>query len=141
MPVEAATKVRIDRWLWAARFFKTRSMATDAINKNRVQVDGQSIKPSRQIQPGEWLTIEKPPYEFRIQVLALSDKRRSANEAQQLYLETDESKSRREKLRLEARADREARLGLAGEGRPTKKQRRQIHAFKDQHNNAESGDE
>ena len=140
-PVDAAAKVRIDKWLWAARFFKTRSMATDAINKNRVQVDGQSIKPSRQIQQGEWLEIEKPPYEFRIQVLALSDKRRSASEAQQLYLETDESKALREKQRLEARADREARLGLAGDGRPTKKQRRQIRSFKDQHNNAESGDE
>lgn len=116
-------------------------MATDAINKNRVQVDGQSVKPSRQIQNGEWLTIEKPPLEFRIQVLALSDKRRSASEAQQLYLETDESKALREKHRLEARADREARLGLAGDGRPTKKQRRQIRSFKDQHNNAETGDE
>ena len=139
--VESAGKVRIDKWLWAARFFKTRSLATEAINKNRVQVDGQSIKPSRQIQVGEMLDIEKPPYEFRIQVLALSDKRRKASEAQQLYLETDESKALRETQRLEARADREARLGLAGDGRPTKKQRRQIRSFKEQSNNAETGDE
>ncbi len=138
---EAASKVRIDKWLWAARFFKTRSLATDAINKNRVQIDGQSVKPSRQIQLGEMLSIEKPPYEFRIQVLALSDKRRSASDAQQLYLETDESKAAREKQRLEARADREARLGLAGEGRPTKKQRRQIRSFKEQRNHVQTGDE
>lgn len=138
---ETVSKVRIDKWLWAARFFKTRSMATDAINKNRVQVDGQSVKPSRQIQSGEMLSIEKPPYEFRVQVLALSEKRRSASEAQQLYLETDESKAAREKRRLEARADREARLGLAGDGRPTKKQRRQIRSFKEQSNHVQNGDE
>jgi len=125
----------------AARFFKTRSMATDAINKNRVQVDGQSVKPSRQIQIGDTLTVEKPPYEFRIEVLALSDKRRSASEAQQLYLESDESQAKRELQRLEARADRQARLGLAGEGRPSKKQRRQIRSFKEQSNNAKTGDE
>ncbi len=138
---EPAVKVRLDKWLWAARFFKTRSMATAAINKNRVQIDGSSVKPSRQIQVGESLRIEKPPYEFRIEVLALSDTRRSASEAQQLYLETDESKAKREHQRLEARADREARLGLAGDGRPTKKQRRQIRSFKDQRNNAQTGDE
>jgi len=139
--VEPAAKVRIDKWLWAARFFKTRSMATDAINKNRVQVGGQSVKPSRQIQMGDILTIEKPPYEFRIEILALSDKRRSASEAQQLYLESEESQAKRELQRLEARADRQARLGLAGEGRPTKKQRRQIRSFKEQGNNANTGDE
>lgn len=116
-------------------------MATDAINKNRVQVDGQSVKPSRQIQIGDTLTIEKPPYEFRIEVLALSDKRRSASDAQQLYLESDESQAKRELQRLEARADRQARLGLAGEGRPTKKQRRQIRSFKEHSNNAKTGDE
>lgn len=139
--VGPAAKVRIDKWLWAARFFKTRSMATDAINKNRVQVGGQSVKPSRQIQVGDTLIIEKPPYEFRIEVLALSDKRRSASEAQQLYLESEESQATRETQRLEARADRQARLGLAGEGRPTKKQRRQIRSFKEHSNNANDGDE
>jgi len=136
-----APKVRLDKWLWAARFFKTRSMATAAIDKNRVQVDGQSIKPSRKIQAGEMISIEKPPYEFRIEVLALSEKRRSASDAQQLYLETDESKAAREMRRLEARADRQARLGLAGDGRPTKKQRRQIRSFKEQSNDAQTGDD
>jgi len=139
--VESAAKVRIDKWLWAARFFKTRSLATQAINKNRVQVDGQSVKPSRQILSGEMLDIEKPPYQFRIQVLALSDKRRSASEAQLLYLETNESVARREAQRLQARADREARLGLAGVGRPTKKQRRQIRSFKEQSNDAQPSDD
>jgi len=134
-------KVRIDKWLWAARFFKTRSLATEAINKNRVQVGGVSVKPSRQIHSGEMLNIEKPPYQFRIQVLALSDKRRSASEAQKLYLETDESIAAREVLLVQSRADRQARLGLAGDGRPTKKQRRQIRSFKEQRNNAETGDD
>lgn len=139
--VEPAAKVRLDKWLWAARFFKTRSMATGAINKNRVQVGGQSVKPSRQIQIGDTLTIEKPPYEFQIEVLALSDKRRTASDAQLLYLESEESQTKRELQRLEARADRQARLGLAGEGRPTKKQRRQIRSFKEQSNNAKTDDE
>lgn len=139
--VEPAGKVRIDKWLWAARFFKTRSLATEAINKNRVKAGGQSVKASRQIQTGEMLEIEKPPYEFRIQVLALSDKRSKASDAQKLYLETDESIALREKRRAEARADRMARLGLAGDGRPTKKQRRQIRSFKEQSNNAQTGDE
>jgi len=131
MREESATsaKLRVDKWLWAARFFKTRSMASDAVSKNRVQVDGQRIKPSRVISPGCMLRIEKGPYEFEVTVLALSDERRPAIEAQGLYAESEASVERRRALAARLRADREARLGLAGEGRPNKKQRRQIIRF------------
>ena len=124
-----AAKLRVDKWLWAARFFKTRSVAADAVSKNRVQVDGQRVKPSRTISPGCTLRIEKGPYEFEITVLALNDERRPAPEAQTLYAESEASVERRRAVAARLRADREARLGLAGEGRPNKKQRRQIIRF------------
>jgi len=119
-------KVRIDKWLWAARFFKTRSIATDAIAKNRIRIGGQRIKASRLVLIGDEVTIEKPPYEFTVCVLGLNDQRRPAVEAQALYEELEQSRQARELLRQRLRSDAMARVGLAGEGKPTKKQRRQI---------------
>jgi len=131
MSEESATtpKLRIDKWLWSARFFKTRSVAADAVVKNRVSVDGQRVKPSRTISPGCVIRIEKGPYEFEVTVLDLNDERRPASEAQALYAESEASIERRAELASRLRADRQARLGLAGEGRPNKKQRRQIIRF------------
>jgi len=131
MSDESATtpKLRIDKWLWSARFFKTRSVAADAVVKNRVSVDGQRVKPSRTISPGCVIRIEKGPYEFEVMVLDLNDERRPASEAQALYAESEASIERRAELASRLRADRQARLGLAGEGRPNKKQRRQIIRF------------
>jgi len=131
MSDESATtpKLRIDKWLWSARFFKTRSVAADAVVKNRVSVDGQRVKPSRTISPGCVIRIEKGPYEFEVTVLDLNDERRPASEAQALYAESEASIERRAELASRLRADRQARLGLAGEGRPNKKQRRQIIRF------------
>ena len=143
MTNESATsaRLRIDKWLWAARFFKTRSMAADAVTKHRVEVDGQRIKPSRTISPGCTVRIEKGPYEFEITVLALNDERRPASEAQALYEESAASVERRRALAARLRADREARLGLAGDGRPNKKQRRQIIRFQNRNDTDErSGD-
>ena len=122
-------KLRLDKWLWAARFFKTRSMAADAVAKHRVEVDGQRVKPSRTVSPGCTLRIEKGPYEFEVTVLALNAERRPAIEARQLYEESEASVEKRRALAERLRGDREARLGLAGEGRPNKKQRRQIIRF------------
>lgn len=122
-------RVRVDKWLWAARFFKTRSLAAEAIGKNRIRVNGQKIKPSRCLMPGDTVQIEKPPYEFDITVRALNDQRRPAVEARQLYEETAASIEKRESVQIRLRADRIARLGLAGDGRPSKKQRRQIIRF------------
>ena len=129
---DATAKLSIDKWSWAARFFKTRSMASDAIAKNRVRVDGQRIKASRTISVGNRVQIEKPPYEFDVTVLGLSDQRRGAKEAVLLYQETDDSVERRAVLSARLRNDRMARLGVAGAGRPSKRQRRQIIRFQNQ---------
>jgi len=122
-------RLRVDKWLWAARFFKTRSVATDAIAKNRVRVDGQRIKPSRSIKVGDTVQIEKPPYHFNVTVLGLNDKRRPASEASLLYEESAESIAARQVMATNMRSDYQIHAGLAGTGRPSKKQRRQIIRF------------
>ena len=119
-----AARVRIDKWLWAARLFKTRSLAAEALQKNRVRVGGQRAKTSRIVAVGDVLSVEKGPYEFELTVRALADERRGASEASLLYVESEASVAAREAIRARRRADREARLGLAGIGRPSKKQRR-----------------
>jgi len=131
--LKSINRLRIDKWLWAARFFKTRSIATDAISKNRVRVDGQRIKPSRTVQVGDTVQIEKTPYTFDVTVLGLNDKRRSAPEASLLYSESEESIAAREAMSMKHKLDYQMRSGLAGEGRPSKKQRRQIIRFQNQH--------
>ncbi len=131
--LKTINRLRIDKWLWAARFFKTRSIATDAIAKNRVRVDGQRIKPSRTVQVGDTVQIEKTPYTFDVTVLGLNDKRRPASEASLLYTESEESISARKAESMKHKLDYQVRTGLAGEGRPSKKQRRQIIRFQNQH--------
>ncbi|MFK7994051.1 MAG: RNA-binding S4 domain-containing protein [Granulosicoccus sp.] len=131
-------KVRIDKWLWAARFFKTRSVASESIAKNRVRIGGQRIKPSRLVAIGDEITIEKVPYEFHVTVLGLNDQRRPATEAQALYEETAESVQARQILRDRLRSDSIARVGLSGDGRPSKKQRRQIIRFQNQNDAPET---
>ncbi|HAN27028.1 MAG TPA: RNA-binding protein [Haliea salexigens] len=122
-------KLRIDKWLWAARFFKTRSLAKAAIEGGKVQLDGQRIKVSKEIAVGERLLIRQGWDVREVIIEALSDQRRGAPEAQQLYTETDTSVARREN---EAEA-RKAAGGMIERPlhRPTKKQRRQIHRFKE----------
>lgn len=121
-------KLRLDKWLWAARFFKTRSLAKQAIEGGKVQLDGHRVKVSKEIAVGDRLRIRQGWDEKEVTVLSLSDQRRGASEAQQLYAETPDSISRRE-------AQAAARKAAGGmlhrpERRPTKKQRRQIHRFK-----------
>lgn len=123
-------RVRLDKWLWVSRLYKTRSVAADAIAHNRVRIGGQRVKASRAVQVGDHLSVEKGPYTFEVQVLALDDRRRSASEAALLYRESEASVAAREEIRARRRADREARLGLAGDGRPTKRQRRAILRFR-----------
>ena len=125
-------RLRVDKWLWAARFFKTRSLAADAIGKNRVKVGGQRIKPSRTVQVGDQVQIEKPPYIFDVTVLGLNDQRRPASEAVLLYEESEQSKATRETQSAMSRVDYQVHAGLAGSGRPSKKQRRQIIRFQNQ---------
>ena len=121
-------KLRLDKWLWAARFFKTRSLAKAAIEGGKVHLDGQRVKVSKEIQVGDSLQIRQGWDEKVIEVLALSDQRRGAPEAQLLYKETAESLEKRES---EAAA-RKAAGGMIDRPahRPNKKQRRHIHRFK-----------
>ena len=128
-PNSGMTKLRLDKWLWAARFFKTRSLAKAAIEGGKVHLDGRRVKVSREITVGERLQIRQGWDERVVVVEALSDQRRGAPEAQALYHETAESLEKRE---AEAAA-RKAAGGMVERPahRPTKKQRRQSHRFKD----------
>ena len=120
--------VRLDKWLWAARFFKTRALAKAAIEGGKVHCAGERCKPSKEPKVGDELLIRQGFEERLVVVCALSSTRRGASEAQLLYRETAESIVRRE----QAAALRKAgALGMTTDGRPTKKQRRQIHGFRD----------
>lgn len=119
-------KVRIDKWLWAARFFKTRSIAKQAIDGGKIHCDGQRVKPSKDLLVGMELTIRQGFDEKVVEVIALADKRRGAPEAALLYRETDQSIAKREAYAAERKA---SGAGIHRDARPNKKQRRQIHKF------------
>lgn len=124
-------KVRLDKWLWAARFFKTRALAKAAIEGGKVQCRGDRCKPGKEPRVGEELEIRQGFERRTVVVRILSGQRRSATEAQLLYEETAESQQLREEAALKRKA-----LGpgvLISEHRPTKKQRRQIHRFRNVH--------
>jgi ribosome-associated heat shock protein Hsp15 len=116
---------RIDKWLWAARFFKTRSIASDEIGKNRVQVNGQDAKASKEVKPGDTVRLRQGAVERMVLVQALSGVRSSAPVAQLLYTETPESIAARQKAAEQNRLAREPALSIE-QGRPTKRDRRQI---------------
>jgi ribosome-associated heat shock protein Hsp15 len=124
--VDQIEKVRIDKWLWAARFFKTRSLAKAAIENGKVHIDGNKSKASRQLEVGILLTIRQGFDNKTVEVIALSEQRRGAPEALLLYSETAESIALREKDSAQRKA---ANSSVISEGRPNKKQRRQIHRF------------
>ena len=122
-------RMRIDKWLWAARFYKTRSLAAQAVAAGHVRLDGHTLKPAREIRCGDPLEIAIGDQTWSVAVQGLSDQRRPAAEAQQLYEESSESRARRA-------AQREVRQlapvpGSDLRGRPTKKARRQIKGFND----------
>ncbi len=122
-------KVRLDKWLWAARFYKTRSLAKEAIDGGKVHCRGERCKPGKEPKVGEEYVIRTGFDERTVMVKALSMVRRGAPEAQLLYEETADSLKRRE----DASALRKAgALGVQTDGRPTKKQRRQLFSFRDQ---------
>jgi len=118
-------KLRIDKWLWAARFFKTRSLAAEAIESGKVTINEARVKPAKAIGVGDHLDIRLGQYRFEIVVLALSSKRGPAPQAQKLYRESDESRARR----AEIAANLKALPQLAFKGRPTKRDRREIERF------------
>ena len=119
----SGTKIRVDKWLWAARFFKTRSLAKTAIEGGKVQLDGQRVKVSKEVNVGDRLTIRQGWDEKEVVVLKLSEQRRGAPEAQLLYQETAESIERRERA---AAARRAAGTMVRPDHRPDKQQRRQL---------------
>lgn len=121
-------KVRIDKWLWAARFFKTRSMAAGAVSGGKVHVNGARIKPARMIQAGDELRIRRGEVEFTVVVQGVSDKRRPAKEAQLLYTETEASLAQRDEMREQKRLEAASRM-YGPMKRPDKRDRRKIRSF------------
>jgi len=119
-------KVRIDKWLWAARFFKTRALAKNAIENGKVQVDGQKPKPSRSLEIGLTLRIRQGYDKNTVERNASTQQRRGAPQAQALYRETEDSIAAREKITAERKAFNNS---LPQHEKPNKKQRRQIHRF------------
>lgn len=120
-------KCRLDKWLWAARFFKTRSLATTAIDTGKVHVDGDRVKPAKEVHVGQVIHIRNRDFEIEVNVLALSNIRKGAPDAALLYAETQASITKREHAKATgegqfARRDR-------GMGRPTKRQQRDIKKF------------
>ena len=112
--------MRIDKWLWAARFFKTRSLAVRAIEAGHVALNGERAKPAKDVKAGDRLVVRRPPFEHTVVVKDVSDKRGPASAAALLYQETEESRARRTVLAAEMKALPQPRF----RGRPTKKTRR-----------------
>ena len=119
---------RIDKYLWAARFFKTRSLATKACELGRVHANLQLAKPAREVKVGDKLQVQTPGGDFHIEVLALSEVRGPASEAQKLYRETEESKAARAKLAADRKAMSE--FERLDPGRPDKRERRKIREMR-----------
>ncbi|MDO9106033.1 MAG: S4 domain-containing protein [Methylovulum sp.] len=122
--------VRLDKWLWAARFFKTRKLATEAIAGGKVHVNNQRSKPGKEIRLGTVLTISKELYRWEVTVTALSNQRRGAKEAVLLYEESPESHAKRQQQIALQREQRELFPHSGMDYKPNKKERRLIHRFK-----------
>jgi ribosome-associated heat shock protein Hsp15 len=120
-----APKVRLDKWLWAARFFKTRSLGADEIGKGRVQVNGQTAKASREVRVGDQIELRQGVVMRTIVVAGVSEHRGPAPQAQRLYTETPQSVARRAEEALRRRLHAEPALAIE-QGRPTKRDRRQL---------------
>lgn len=119
------TPIRIDKWLWAARFFKTRSLAQAAVRGGHVEINGHACKPARTVQAGDRLNIVRGESRFEVEIVGLSDRRGPASAAQALYRETEASVRRREQL-----AEQRRQLGSGGPGRrPDKRDRARIRSF------------
>jgi ribosome-associated heat shock protein Hsp15 len=120
--------VRIDKWLWAARFFKTRALASKACELGRVDSNGQAVKPSREVRVGDLLRVKNESGEFQVEVVGLSEMRGPAVVAQTLYRETESSRELRLKLAEERKAM--PRVEALREGKPSKRDRRKIERLR-----------
>lgn len=121
-------RVRVDKWLWAARFFKTRSLATQAIESGKVRVEGESVKPAKEVRAGQTLEVRTPGGQFTVQIKLVSDHRGNAAAAQLLYEETPESRKAREEEALRRKHFAEPAETIYA--RPTKRDRRDLERFR-----------
>jgi len=121
-------KLRIDKWLWAARFYKTRSLAAEAVEGGKARLNGERVKPAKDVKPGDTVMVRAGELEWTVAVLALSVRRGPASEAALLYRESDESKKKREdRIAMRQAGPQPVTHGL---GRPTKRERRNLDRFK-----------
>ena len=126
---DADGRVRLDKWLWAARFFKTRALAVEAIEGGKVQLNGDRAKRAKGVQAGDVVRVRIGPYEHEVVVRGLSDRRGSAAIAATLYEETEASRAARERLAVQLKSV--AHDYAFEKGRPTKKERRDLHRFRE----------
>jgi ribosome-associated heat shock protein Hsp15 len=124
------SRIRIDKWLWAARFYKTRSLATDAVQGGKVELNGERAKPAKPVGPGDEIRVRLGPYEHIVVVRGVAGRRGSARDAQALYEETPESRAERERLAEQLRLA-PAAFVWEDKGRPTKKDRRELTRLRD----------
>ncbi|WP_230874757.1 RNA-binding S4 domain-containing protein [Methylomonas sp. LL1] len=124
------SEVRIDKWLWAARFFKTRGLAADAVNGGKVHVNGQRCKPGKNIKIGDLIRVHKDQYSWEIEVTDLNKQRRPAKEASLLYQEDQDSIGKRQRQMELHKQQQALQHPSERERKPNKKQRRLIHRFK-----------
>ncbi|TAK63685.1 S4 domain-containing protein [Methylobacter sp.] len=122
--------IRLDKWLWTARFFKTRKLAAEAISGGKVHVNDQRVKPGKEVKIGAMLSISKDNYRWDITITGINSQRRSAKEAVLLYQETAESLTKREQQIIQNREQRELFDFSGKDHKPNKKERRLIHRFK-----------
>lgn len=122
-------RMRLDKWLWAARFFKTRQIAAEAVSGGKVHLNGQRTKPGKDVRIGSHLRIHRGSLEWDVEVMVLPKQRRPASEAVTFYEESEESRKRREKV-IEAQRIERAAAPPTASSRPTKRDRRMIHRFK-----------
>ncbi len=122
--------IRLDKWLWTARFFKTRKLAAEAISGGKVHVNDQRTKPGKEVKIGAMLSISKDNYRWEITIIAINGQRRSAKEAILLYQESAESLAKREQQIIKNREQRELFDFSGRDHKPNKKERRLIHQFK-----------
>ena len=122
------TRVRMDKWLWAARFFKTRAIAARACEMGRIESNGQPAKPAREVHPGDLLLVKNDGGDFHVEVLLLSETRGPATVAQTLYRETEASREARQKLAEERKAM--GHFEDSREGKPSKRDRRELARFR-----------
>jgi ribosome-associated heat shock protein Hsp15 len=127
---QGSDRVRIDKWLWAARFYKTRSLATEAVAGGKVEVNGERAKPAKAVKPGDEIRLRLAPYEHILIVRGLAERRGPASVAQGLYEETDASREARQRLSTQLAAA-PSMFVYEEKGRPTKKDRRDLSRFID----------